>query len=76
MPEPMQEPETFPKPGATRYLRLFDIPGGSLLGCGASHDIGAGPGAAALTGLLKAVQRWMWGGTGTNLLEAAGHSVA
>ena len=38
--------------------------------------IGTGIGAAALTRLLEAVQRLVWGGTGTNLLEAAEHVVA
>ena len=36
--------------------------------------IGAGVSAAALTRLLELVQRLMWNGTGTNMLEAAAHA--
>jgi hypothetical protein len=38
--------------------------------------IGTGAGAAVLTRLLEIVQRFMWNGGGTNLLEAAKHSSA
>ncbi|HEV8040580.1 MAG TPA: chloride channel protein [Bryobacteraceae bacterium] len=38
--------------------------------------IGTGLAAAALTRLLETVQRLVWSGTGTNLLEAAEHSDA
>lgn len=36
---------------------------------------GTGAAAAGLTRLLELVQRWMWGGTGTNLLDAAQHTL-
>src|SRR5579863_10155374 len=38
--------------------------------------IGTGLAGAALTRLLETVQRLVWGGTGTNLLDAAEHSDA
>jgi H+/Cl- antiporter ClcA len=38
--------------------------------------IGTGVAAAALTRLLEIVQRFMWGGQGTNLLDAAEHAGA
>jgi len=38
--------------------------------------IGTGLGAVALTRLLEVVQRWSWGGTGVNLLDAAEHTAA
>jgi len=38
--------------------------------------IGTGLAGAALTLLLETVQRLVWGGTGTNLLDAAEHSDA
>src|SRR4029077_10225532 len=37
---------------------------------------GTGVAAAALTRLLELVQRMVWGGSGTNLLEAAEHAGA
>src|ERR1700677_2185269 len=36
--------------------------------------IGAGIAAAALTQVLEMVQRWMWHGSGTDLLDAALHA--
>jgi H+/Cl- antiporter ClcA len=36
--------------------------------------IGTGIGAAALTRLLEIVQRLVWGGNGTNILDAAAHA--
>jgi len=38
--------------------------------------IGTGIGAVALTRLLEVTQRFAWGGTGFNLLDAAEHTVA
>jgi CIC family chloride channel protein len=53
-------PSTLDRPGALRFWTAV-----ILTGCG------TGVAAAALTRLLELVQRLMWGGTGTNLLEAA-----
>jgi hypothetical protein len=52
-------PSTLDRPGAARFWTAV-----TLTACG------TGLAAAALTRLLVLVQRWMWGGTGTNLLEA------
>ncbi len=53
-------PSTLDRPGAARFWTAL-----LLTACG------TGLAAAALTRLLELVQRWAWGGTGTNLLEAA-----
>jgi H+/Cl- antiporter ClcA len=53
-------PSTLQHPAAVRFWL-------ALIGTGAV----AGVGAAALTRLLEAVQRFVWGGTGTNLLACA-----
>jgi CIC family chloride channel protein len=53
-------PSTLDRPGAARFWTAV-----ILTACG------TGVAAAALTRLLELVQRWAWGGTGTNLLEAA-----
>jgi CIC family chloride channel protein len=53
-------PSTLDRPGAARFWMAV-----ILTACG------TGLAAAALTRLLELVQRWAWGGTGTNLLEAA-----
>ena len=57
---PIMIPSTLSLPGAARFWLavLFTA-------------IGTGLGAVALTRLLELVQRFMWGGAGTNLLEAA-----
>src|SRR3984885_5347553 len=53
-------PSTLDRPGAARFWMAV-----ILTACG------TGLAAAALSRLLELVQRWAWGGTGTNLLEAA-----
>lgn len=53
-------PSTLDRPGAAQFWTAV-----MLTGCA------TGLAAAALTRLLELVQRWAWGGTGTNLLEAA-----
>jgi chloride channel protein, CIC family len=53
-------PSTLQHPAAARFWL-------ALIGMGAV----AGAGAAALTKLLETVQRFVWGGTGTDLLAAA-----
>ncbi len=53
-------PATLRHPGAARFWLAVLLTG-----------VGTGAGAAALTRLLELVQRAMWGGTGTNLVEAA-----
>ena len=58
-------PATLDRPGALRFWTAV-----ILTGCG------TGLAAAALTRLLELVQRLAWGGTGTNLLEAAENSTA
>ena len=58
-------PSTLQHPAAARFWL-------ALIGMGAV----AGAGAAALTKLLEAVQRFVWGGTGTDLLAAAMHATA
>ena len=63
MPPPPAEnsiPSTLQHPAAARFWL-------ALIGTGAV----AGVGAAALTRLLETVQRFVWGGTGTNLLASA-----
>jgi CIC family chloride channel protein len=57
-------PSTLSRPGAGRFWTAVLFTG-----------VGAGIGAAVLTRLLEAVQRAMWGGTGTDML-AAGSSAA
>jgi H+/Cl- antiporter ClcA len=56
-------PSTLQHPAAARFWL-------ALIGMGAV----AGAGAAALTKLLEMVQRFVWGGTGTNLLASAMHA--
>jgi H+/Cl- antiporter ClcA len=58
-------PSTLQHPAAVRFWL-------ALIGTGAV----AGVGAAALTRLLEAVQRFVWGGTGTNLLASAMNATA
>ena len=58
-------PSTLLRPGAMQFWLAVVLTG-----------IGTGIGAAALTRLLEAMQRFSWGGTGTNFLEAAEHSTA
>jgi len=58
-------PATLARPGAAPFWLAVLLTG-----------IGTGAAAAALTRLLEFVQRLMWGGTGTNLLEAAEHAGA
>ena len=53
-------PSTLQHPAAVRFWL-------AVIGTG----VVAGVGAAALTRLLEAVQRFVWGGTGTNLLACA-----
>ncbi|HTB09988.1 MAG TPA: chloride channel protein [Bryobacteraceae bacterium] len=55
-------PATLAHPGARPFWAAVLLTG-----------IGTGVAAAALTRLLEVVQRAMWGGSGTNLLEAVEH---
>lgn len=57
-------PSTLRQPGALRFWIALLFTG--LL---------TGAGAAALTRLLEAVQRWMWGGSGTDLLASAARTI-
>ena len=58
-------PATLVQPGAWRFWLAVLLTG-----------VGTGLAAAALTRLLEAVQRSVWHGSGTNLLEAASHASA
>jgi CIC family chloride channel protein len=58
-------PSTLARSGAARFWLAVSLTG-----------IGTGIAAAVLTRLLEIVQRFMWGGQGTNLLEAAEHAGA
>ncbi len=58
-------PSTLARPGAAHFWIAVLLTG-----------IGTGIAAAALTRLLELVQRLMWGGSGTNLLDAAEHASA
>ncbi len=58
-------PSTLARPGAAPFWFAVLLTGA-----------GTGIAAAALTRLLEWVQRIMWGGTGTNLLEVAGQARA
>jgi len=58
-------PSTLARSGAARFWLAVLLTG-----------IGTGVAAAALTRLLEIVQRFMWGGQGTNLLDAAEHAGA
>lgn len=58
-------PSTLARSGAARFWLAVLLTG-----------IGTGIAAAALTRLLEMVQRLMWNGPGTNLLEAAEHASA
>jgi H+/Cl- antiporter ClcA len=58
-------PSTLSHPAAVRFWIAVTLTG-----------IGTGLGAAALTKILEVVQKAVWGGTGTNILEAAEHSGA
>ena len=64
MPEPHEQagkiPATLGQPGARRFWLALILTG-----------VSAGIGAAALTKLLEWVQRFCWGGTGTDLLASA-----
>ncbi len=60
--DPGAIPSTLLHPGAMQFWLAVVLTG-----------IGTGIGAAALTRLLEAVQRFCWGGTGTKLLEVAEH---
>src|ERR1700733_16339359 len=53
-------PSTLARPGATRFWLVVILTG-----------IGTGIAAAFLTELLELVQHTMWGGAGTDLLNAA-----
>ena len=53
-------PSTLTRPGAGRFWLAVLLTG-----------VGTGMGAAALTRLLETVQRLMWGGHGTDLLDSA-----
>jgi CIC family chloride channel protein len=53
-------PSTLAHPGAARFWLAVLLTG-----------VGTGVAAAVLTRLLETVQRFMWNGTGTNLLDAA-----
>jgi len=55
-------PSTLARPGAGLFWAAVLLTG-----------VGTGVAAAALTRLLEIVQRAMWGGSGTNLLEATEH---
>lgn len=58
----MPIPSNIGRPGAGRFwLAVF------------CTGVGTGLSAIALTRLLEIVQRWMWGGNGTNVLDAAQH---
>src|SRR5579863_6299684 len=68
MPQPARGdviPSTLARSGAARFWLAVLLTG-----------IGTGVAAAALTRLLEIVQRFMWGGQGTNLLDAAEHAGA
>jgi CIC family chloride channel protein len=56
-------PSTLGRPGAAPFWIAVLLTG-----------VGTGVAAAALTRLLEMVQRLMWSGTGTNLLDAAEHA--
>jgi CIC family chloride channel protein len=56
-------PSTLSRPGAARFWFAVLLTG-----------IGTGMGAAALTRLLEVVQRLVWRGSGTDLLDAAAHA--
>jgi len=58
-------PSTLGQPGAAHFWLAIALTG-----------IGTGAGAAALTRLLEFVQRLTWGGSGTDLLNAARHADA
>jgi chloride channel protein, CIC family len=58
-------PATLDRTGAVRFWIAVLLTG-----------IGTGIGAAALTRLLEIVQQLAWGGSGTNLLEAAERTIA
>jgi CIC family chloride channel protein len=58
-------PPTLLLPGAMKFWLAVLLTG-----------IGTGIGAVALTRLLEVTQRFAWGGTGFNLLDAAEHTVA
>jgi chloride channel protein, CIC family len=58
-------PSTLARSGAARFWLAVLLTG-----------IGTGVAAASLTRLLEIVQRFMWGGRGTNLLDAAEHAGA
>jgi chloride channel protein, CIC family len=59
-PDPTMIPSTLRSPGATNFWLAVLFTG-----------MGTGVGAIALTRLLEFVQRWMWGGSGTDLLSTA-----
>src|SRR5579863_377875 len=70
-------PPPIPRPGSDRIPATLAQPGAihfwlALTLTGA----GTGVAAAALTRLLELVQRTLWGGSGTDLLEAAEHAGA
>ena len=56
-------PSTLARSGAARFWTAVLLTG-----------VGTGVAAAALTRLLEMVQRFLWNGTGTNLLDAAQHA--
>ena len=61
-PSPAAIPATLARPGAALFWLALLLTG-----------IGTGLAAAALTRLLEAVQRAMWNGSGTNVLDTAQH---
>jgi CIC family chloride channel protein len=64
-PRADQIPSALTSSGAMRFWLAVVLTG-----------IGTGIGAAALTRLLEIVQRLMWGGNGTDILDAAQHAGA
>ena len=64
-PDPTVIPSTLRSPGAANFWLAVLFTG-----------IGTGAGAIALTRLLEIVQRWMWGGSGTDILNMAEKATA
>jgi len=63
VPDRDRIPSTLVRPGAAPFWLAVMLTG-----------VGSGVAAAALTRLLEIVQRLMWGGEGTNILDAAEHA--
>jgi CIC family chloride channel protein len=64
-PDPTLIPSTLRSPGAANFWLALLFTG-----------IGTGAGAIALTRLLEIVQSWMWGGSGTDILNMAEKATA